>query len=106
MDKRYFDAYRQQQVEGLSRNELVLAAFELGMKGCRAKDRGLVRDVLMELIAGLDFSYRDAAGSFLVLYDYAMRELREGNFEMPHRILAELHEAWSEALKKEQTQVQ
>jgi flagellin-specific chaperone FliS len=106
MDRRYLDVYRQHQVEGMSRNELVLTAFELGIKGCRAKDRGLVRDVLMELIAGLDFSHRDVAGSFLVLYDYAMRELREGKFETPHRILAELHEAWSEALKKEQTQVQ
>ena len=106
MNKRHLDAYRQQQVQGMDKNELVLSAFELGMRGCAQKNRGLVRNVLLELIAGLDFSHQDTAGGFLVLYDYAMRDVREGNFEMPHRIFAELHDAWSQALQKQKQQAQ
>jgi len=95
------DAYRTQQIRTMSKEELVLAAFELGVKGCLKKDRRLVKGVLMELIAGLDFSYKEMAGNFLVLYDYAIRRVREGDFETPRKILAELRSAWEEALRKE-----
>ncbi len=77
--------------------ELVLAAFDLGLKGCRTHDRALVRDVLTELIAALDFD-QPVAGNFLVLYDYALREVRENRFEQPERILSCLRDAWKQAL--------
>ena len=89
--------YLEQQLLGKSPEELVLAAFELGIKGCRRQDRVLVRDVLTELIAALDFN-QPVAGGFLVLYDYALREVRENRFVETERILSGLREAWSQAL--------
>ncbi|MBI5837350.1 MAG: flagellar protein FliS [Candidatus Eisenbacteria bacterium] len=85
----------------LSRNpqELVLAAYDLGLKGCRKQDRSLVRDVLTELIAALDFN-QPVAGNFLVLYDYALREVRENRFEQPERILSCLRDAWKQAMEE------
>jgi flagellin-specific chaperone FliS len=90
-------SYYEQQVLGKSPEELVLLAYDLGVTGCRRKDRALVRDVLTELVAALDLS-QPMAANFLVLYDYALREVRENRFEQPERILSGLREAWKQAL--------
>ncbi|HVP39415.1 MAG TPA: hypothetical protein VMS93_09565 [Candidatus Saccharimonadales bacterium] len=82
--------------------ELVLAAFDLGLKGCRQRDRALVRDVLTELISALDFD-QQVAGNFLVLYDYALREVRENRFEQPERILSCLRDAWKQAMDSQRS---
>ena len=89
--------YIENEILGKSPQELVLAAFDLGIKGCRQQDRALVRDVLTELISALDFD-QPVAGNFLVLYDYALREVRENRFEQPERILSCLRDAWQQAM--------
>ena len=90
-------SYVENEVLAKSPEELVLLAFDLGIKGCRRKDRALVRDVLNELIAALDFS-QPLAGNLLVLYDYALRETRENRFEQPDKIFNSLRVAWKQAL--------
>ena len=92
--------YIEHDMLGKSPQELVLAAFDLGLKGCRKQDRSLVRDVLTELISALDFD-QPVAGNFLVLYDYALREVRENRFEQPELILAGMREAWKQAMDAE-----
>ena len=88
--------FLEQDILSKSPGELLLVAYDLGIKGCRRQDRALVRDVLTELIAALDFS-QPIAGNFLVLYDFALREVRENRFEEPEKILTGLREAWAEA---------
>lgn len=88
--------FMEQDILSKSPGELLLVAYDLGIKGCRRQDRALVRDVLTELIAALDFS-QPVAGTFLVLYDFALREVRENRFEEPEKILTGLREAWAEA---------
>ncbi len=88
--------FLEQDILSKSPGELLLAAYDLGIKGCRRQDRALVRDVLTELIAALDFN-QPIAGNFLVLYDFALREVRENRFEEPEKILTGLREAWAEA---------
>jgi flagellin-specific chaperone FliS len=89
--------YIEHEVLSKTPQELVLAAYDLGIKGCGQCDRALVRDVLTELIAALDFD-QPVAGNFLVLYDYALREVRENRFEQPERILSGLRDAWKQAM--------
>ena len=89
--------YIEHEVLSKTPQELVLAAYDLGHKGCGQQDRALVRDVLTELIAALDFD-QPVAGNFLVLYDYALREVRENRFEQPERILSGLRDAWKRAM--------
>ncbi len=70
----------------------------------RARVEHALRDVLTELIAALDFE-QPVAGNFPVLYDYALREVRENRFEQPERILSCLRDAWKQALDNERARV-
>ena len=90
-------SFLEQDLLSKSPGELLIATYELGIRGCRRQNRSLVRDVLTELIAALDFN-QPVAGNFLVLYDYALREVRENRFEQPEKILTGLRDAWKEAL--------
>ena len=87
----------EQEMLGKSPGQLLLMAYDLGIKGCLRRDRALVRGVLVELIAALDLS-QPVAGNLLVLYDYAMREVRENRFEEPEKILTGLRDTWRKAL--------
>ena len=90
-------AFIEQDILSKTPAQLILVAYDLGIKGCRRKDRELVRGVLTELIAALDFS-QPVAGNFLALYDYALREVRENRFEEPEKILSGLRDVWHTAL--------
>ncbi len=100
MRQRSMEAYRRQQIEGLSPEELVLVAYEQGVLACKRKDRRRAIRVLEELIAALDFEYEQIAGRLLTLYDWALRQVREGNFDEARRILEGLRGTWAEALRR------
>ena len=89
-------AFLEQDLLSKSPEDLLIATYDLAIRGCRRQNRSLVRDVLTELIAALDFN-QPVAGNFLVLYDYALREVRENRFEQPEKILTGLRDAWKEA---------
>ncbi|MBK8231857.1 MAG: flagellar protein FliS [Candidatus Eisenbacteria bacterium] len=93
--------YRQQQVSGLSTEKLLLLAMDTAVRACRQRRRGLLVQVLHELMAGLDLSGGEVAGNLLTLYEYLLRLTREGRLEEAQAMLEELRETWSRALNAE-----
>ena len=82
----------------MSTDQLVLVAYRVGLRALRKKDRRLATRVLSELVNGLNFDAGEIAGRLLVLYDYMLRQVREGQFAEAEMILSELHETWEQAL--------
>ena len=80
---------------------LVLKLYDLGIRKCLEKDRAGVQKVLKELIGSLNFEYKDMAGSFYELYDYAMRSADAESFDEAANILEGLRSAWEKLVAKD-----
>jgi len=52
---------------------------------------------LTELIASLNFDYKEISLSLFKLYHYCQYEIRRGNFDNAVEILKELRDAWAKA---------
>lgn len=92
------DAYREQELQAMSTEQLVLVAYRVGLRALRKQDRRLATRVFSELINGLNFEAGDIAGKLLALYDYSLRLVREGKFAEAESILSELHDAWQQVV--------
>jgi flagellin-specific chaperone FliS len=94
--------YREQQVSTLSTGRLVLLALETALRACRKRQRGLLRRVLEELMAGLDLDQGEVAAGLLRLYEYMLRLSREGRLEEVQAMLQEVRDTWETALRAEE----
>jgi flagellin-specific chaperone FliS len=94
------EAYRRQQLEAMTPEQLVLVAFGQGVRACRAKDKPRAQRVVVELIGALDFDHEEEAGRLLSLYDWVLRLLGEDRFEEAGSLLDRLRTAWDEALER------
>jgi len=94
--------YREQQVTNLSPGRLVLLAYDTALRACRTGRRGLLTQVLHELIAGLDLDQGEIASGLLSLYEYALRQAREGRLEDTGALLQDLRDAWARAVQAEE----
>lgn len=54
---------------------------------------------LTQLIAALNFDYRDIALGFFRLYRYCQDQARKESFEEVEKIIGELRTTWAEAFK-------
>ncbi len=88
------NAYLEQEIMTLNPLQLLVKAYDAGIAACNRKDESKACAVLVELIDSLNFDYAEIAGSLFRLYDYSMREIKRGNFEVPLKILKELRETW------------
>jgi len=84
-----------------SPEEVILRLYDLGIRKCLEKDGSGVQKVLKELIESLNFEYKDMAGSFYELYDYAMRSAQAENFDEAVNILQGLRSAWEKLVAKD-----
>ncbi len=80
---------------------LILKLYDLGLQKCHDKDGIGVQKVLKELIGSLNFEYKDMAGSFYELYDYAMRSAATENFDEAANILEGLRSAWEKLVDRD-----
>lgn len=85
----------------MSPEQLVLVTYRIGLRALRKRDRRLAIRVLSELVSGLNFEAGEIAGRLLVLYDYMLRQVREGQFEAAERMLSDLHDTWEQATAPE-----
>mgnify|MGYP000165082295 CR=1 FL=1 len=95
-------AYGATAAQTLSPVETMLRLYDLGVAACDARDARQASAVLVELIAALDFRHGDFPARLYALFEYALREVKAGRWTMPHRILAELRDAWRQALAPSQ----
>ncbi len=95
------DAYRRQQLEAMTPEQLVLVVFEQGVLACRKKDRRRAVRAVDELINALDPEVGEIADGMFLIYDWVRRLIREGAFEEAGRILDDLRATWIQAVEKE-----
>jgi len=93
--------YREQEIQAMRPEQLVLVTYRIGLKALRKRDRRLAIRVLSELVSGLNFEAGEIAGRLLVLYDYMLRQVREGRFDVAEKMLSELHDTWEKAVEAE-----
>ncbi len=90
--------YLQQQVLTATPEKLILILYDLGLKWCRAKESAKASRVFVELIAALDFDYREMATGYFDLYRYSLDEVHRGRFENAIMVLEGLREVWESAV--------
>lgn len=92
--------YLLQQVKSAGPEKLISLLYDIGSKSCRAKDRQKAAKVLVELIASLNFEYKEIAIGFFDLYRYAMDEVNKGGFENALNVFEELNDVWKSTVMK------
>jgi len=89
--------YQYNEILNASPTELILKLYDLAIVSIKKGDYEKANRVLAELIAALDFSYKEIALGFFRLYRYCQDQLYQGNGETPLTILQELRSAWAKA---------
>ncbi|MDD5529826.1 MAG: flagellar protein FliS [bacterium] len=91
------NTFVKEEILGLSKEELIVKLYDIGVSACIAKDKGRVLEVIAELIDSLNFDHGEIPARLFRLYQYAMMEARKGHFGEPMHILQGLKESWVKA---------
>lgn len=91
--------YRTEQVMNLSSVEVINRLYGVAIHAIKKDDRQLAVRAINELIAALNFEYKDVAVSLYKLYQYAKHCLRKGKTAEAIEVMEELRGAWREAFK-------
>ena len=95
------NAYRQQDILLSSPEKQVLHVFDAAIQSCNQKNQTSARKAVVLLIDSLDFEQgKDIALGLLRLYEYCLRLIHEGNFELTRDILKELRQTWQTAISR------
>ncbi len=92
--KKISNSYLEQEIMTLNPVQLLIKAYDAGITACNRKDEPKASAVLSELIDSLNFDHAEIANSLFRLYEYCMREIKGGNFDVTLKILKELRETW------------
>lgn len=103
--KKMSNVYLEQEIMTLNPLQLLIKAYDAGIIACNRKDEVKASAVLSELIDSLNFDYADISNSLFRLYEYCMREVKDGNFEVTLKILKELRETWIQAQENIQAEI-
>jgi flagellin-specific chaperone FliS len=87
--------YMEQEIMTLNPVQLLIKAYDAGIIACNRKDEEKASTVFAELINSLNFDEAEIANSLFRLYEYCIREVKKGSFDIPLKILRELKETWT-----------
>ena len=91
--------YKMQEVMGARPEQLTLFLYDHAVQGCKKRDEERASRALAQLIDSLNFEYEEVAAGLFRLYEYAMRRVKAGDFDVPLQILSELRDSWAQAIK-------
>ncbi len=96
--KKKKNPYLLQQIRGASPEKLILMLYDVGLKSCRARDKGKASKVFVELISALNFDYNDVALKYFDLYRFALDGVNAGKYENAIMVLEGLRDVWETAV--------
>ncbi len=99
-------AYLAQQINAMTPMELLIKLYDAAIASCAQKDSRRLSQALVELIATLNFEYREIAVGLFRLYNYCLRNGKRGRFELVEPILTELRDTWKQAMERDQQPAQ
>jgi len=97
--KKAFEGYKKNEIMGLTPVHLILKVFDYVIVNCKRRDLSKVLAGLTQLIAALNFDYKEISLGFFRLYRYCQSEARKGKFEEVVNIIGELRSSWAQAFK-------
>jgi len=95
--KKIGNAYLEQEVMTLNPVQLIIKAYDAGITACNRKDEAKTCEVLVELIDSLNFDHAEIANALFRLYDFCLRDVKQGRFDATLKILKELRDTWVQA---------
>lgn len=97
--KNAYDGYKKNEIMTLSPVRLILKLYDYVLVNSRKRDTTAVNAGLTQLIAALNFDYKEISLGFFKLYRYCQTESQKGNFEEVEKVISELRAAWAQAFK-------
>lgn len=91
--------YKMQEVMGARPEQLTLFLYDHAVQGCKKRDEERASRALAQLIDSLNFEYEEVAAGLFRLYEYSIRRIKVGDFDVPLQILSELRDSWAQAIK-------
>ncbi|MBM4166376.1 MAG: flagellar protein FliS [Ignavibacteria bacterium] len=99
--------YRQNVHVNLSPVEIIIKMYDAAIFSLKRKDVFTADKAITELILALNFdksnpkNVADVASGFLKIYEYCKSCIRKKKLEEAEKILQDLRDAWSQALKQQ-----
>ena len=88
-------AYIKDQLAGLSSVELLIKVYDVAIASCKAGDAQRLSRALVELVGALNFEHREIAVGLFRMYNYCLRNAKQGRFDLVEPVLMELRDVWS-----------
>ncbi|HID09703.1 MAG TPA: flagellar protein FliS [Candidatus Latescibacteria bacterium] len=92
--------YKAREILSASPAKLVFHIYDYIIQRCLKKDAPKASKAIALLIDSLDFECGEISSSLFRLYEYSMRMVWEGNYDIVLHIFRELKETWQKALSK------
>jgi flagellin-specific chaperone FliS len=90
-------AYRNEQYLNLTPVQVIDKLYSLAITACKKGDALLARKVINELIAGLNFEYKEVSVGLFRLYQYCKHCIRQNKMQDAVVVLEELRATWGKA---------
>ncbi len=97
--KTAFKHYKQNEIMSLSPVQLILKVYDFVIVNSKARNYDNVSAGLTQLIAALNFDYREVSLGFFKLYRYCQNQAQKGNFDEVAKVVGQLRSAWAQAFK-------
>ncbi len=98
-ENRVFKGYKKNEINNLSPVALILKLYDYIIVNSKRRDLSNVNAGLTQLIAALNFDYKEVALGLFRLYIYCQAQARKGNFEEVEKLIGKLRSAWAQAFK-------
>jgi flagellar protein FliS len=89
--------YQEDQVNTMSPIQLLVKVYDIAIESCHRQDRKRAGKAIVELISALNFEYEETANRFYGIYEFCMREIKAGNYDVARELLQTLRDGWTEA---------
>ncbi len=96
---RVFKGYKSNEIGSLSPVALILKLYDYIIVNSKRHNQSNVNAGLTQLIAALNFDYKDVSLGLFRLYAYCQAQARKGNFVEVEKLIGELRSAWAQAFK-------
>lgn len=84
--KNAFQGYKKNEIMGLTPVQMILKLYDYVIVNCKRRDEAKVKAGITQLIAALNFDYKEVALGFFKIYRYCQDRARKGKFDRGSRV--------------------
>ncbi len=94
--------YVENEILEANPKQLLIKVYDFAILNCQRHDMVKTNNAIQELINGLSFDTEETKNisvGLLKLYQFCQDQMRKKNYDVTHKILAELRNTWLEAFQ-------